>query len=127
LAALAVWYGGQRYQARIAHLAAKQAAATSWPTVPGVVVASGVDHYEQGATDSEYTVYAAAVTYRFVVGGVEHTGNAITPGERDDPDNRLDSEDRAEAEARAGRYPVGAAVVVHYDPQDPATQSCLEV
>lgn len=123
----ATWYGGQRHQARVARLADVQRRARSWPTTPGQILTSDVISWTQGATDSEYTVYAAAVSYRFVVEGAEHVGYAITAGENDDQGNRIRSEDRDDAVARAARFPVGAGVWVHYDPQDPATQSCLEV
>ncbi|MBA2280498.1 MAG: DUF3592 domain-containing protein [Acidimicrobiia bacterium] len=122
----AIRTGGQRYRARMAHLAAEQQASATWPTTTGSILTSQVISRTAGATDARYTVYSALVTYRFTVGASTYDGNQVRAGQNADTSNRPSFDRPEQAAAEAGRYPVGATITVHYDLRDPA-RSCLEV
>lgn len=120
---------------------AKARSSTSWPTVTGTVLTSTVEATEHkpsaeeqrrererrrspqvrigvGQKDEVRFTYEAVVTYSYSVDGVDHEGDRISIGAAGSGDPEL-------AEAIRGRYPVGGAVPVHYDPSDPAS-SVLE-
>ena len=80
-------------------------AAKSWPQTRGRVVASETT-----------TLYAPApvVRFRYTVDGEEYESDKIQFG-------RLSSWTGETAQGVAARYPVGAEVWVHYDPDDPGT------
>ncbi|MDQ3293400.1 MAG: DUF3592 domain-containing protein, partial [Actinomycetota bacterium] len=90
--------GRRRIQARDDHDAAEQRASRTWPTTAGTVVTSDVISRNAGPRDSQWTMYSALVTYRFLVGATEHLGNQIRAGESADVVNRA-SWDRPEEAA----------------------------
>jgi hypothetical protein len=83
----------------------RRAVAKSWPVTTGRVVASETT-----------LLYAPApiVRFRYTVGGEEYESDKIQFG-------RLSSWTEDTARRVATRYPVGAHVKVHYDPDDPDT------
>lgn len=90
-------------------------ASRSWPTVPGRVLESGLD---ASRSDKGRTTYRAEVLYEFQVDGQTYASNDIAVGD-------YGSSDPKHGRRIANRYPKGAAVTVHYDPDDPET-SLLE-
>jgi hypothetical protein len=85
-----------------------------WPTVPGVVVSSGVEVHD-GRNDVDevpVTTYHPALRYAYEAGGRRYVGERITSGD-------FGSTDLEARRAVAERYPVAAAVTVHYDPDAP--------
>ena len=88
---------------------ARARASGAWPTVPGKVERSRV---EKAATQYG-TNYRLALAYRYQVGGRDYEGDRVEFGPR-----RVDSQDLIERLAE--KYPAGAQVTVHYDPDDPA-------
>lgn len=81
-----------------------------WPTTAGSVVdASPV---QSGTTDSDEPVYNAKVVFRYVVAGRAYEADTI------EALPWLMSGDQVERKLQA--YPPGRAVLVHYDPANPA-------
>jgi hypothetical protein len=95
-------------------------AAASWPAVPGKIVKSEVEEYQERDDDDGRTTwrtaYRPAVEYAYAVDGREHRGNQINYA-------MSVSAGRGYAEKVAARYPVGSAVDVHYDPKNPGTSA----
>ena len=89
-------------------------ASLDWPTAPGTVIKSGVGTIARGRR----TDYVPAVDYTYTVGTAAHTGHRVHF-------TAFDRRAYDDAAAIAARYPVGATVVVHYDPQQP-DESVLE-
>ena len=89
--------------------------AASWPAVPGVISFSGVKETRSSTgTDSNHRTmaYQPNVEYSYEVNAHSYVGRRI----------KLDvtvAGSKAAAEAVVARYPVGAAVEVHYDPANP--------
>ena len=81
-----------------------------WPQVVGTVVVSDL----QRSRDSEggYS-YRPEVSYRYSVDGQELVANRTCFGDR------LELSWSAPAVRAVRRYPAGASVAVHYDPDDP--------
>jgi hypothetical protein len=100
-------------------VAAKRAkAAQSWPVIPGTVVNSTV--VEHASTDSEgdtSVTYEPLVEYRYNVMGQVYTAKRVAFGA-----NRFNYNKAAEI---AARYPAGAQVNVHYNP-DKVKDATLE-
>jgi hypothetical protein len=84
--------------------------ATRWPTVDGRILAATV------ATDETHdaVVYRAALRYSYRAGDSDREGCRLCLLKHGR------TAKRAEAEAVITRYPVGAAVLVRYDPANPA-------
>jgi hypothetical protein len=81
-----------------------------WPRTTGTIIASEVER----SRDVEGGVsYRAHVTYRYVVDGRELEASRIRFGDR------LEVSWSAPAAGTVGRYPVGTAVSVRYNPHDP--------
>lgn len=95
--------------------AAKEAA-QAWPGVMGIVLSSGVESRRSGNSTSTYPV----VIYQYQVNGQVHQGKTIKAGEQ-----FFNVRVMGEAHATAARYPVGAQVMVYYNPADPK-ESALE-
>jgi hypothetical protein len=91
------------------------AAAGQWPTAPGTMIAAEV---LKGGTSRNPT-YTPAVRYEYEVGGRKYVGDRLRPG-------YLTVGWRGTAERMIQPYPVGAAVAVRYDPDDPGS-SLLEL
>lgn len=94
--------------------------ANAWPVVPGRVTISRIEQRASSSPDSGTArrSYAAVVEFRYQVGELHYSSRQIALGWEE-------AGSRSGAEKRAGRYPVGAKVEVHYDPTDPS-QAALE-
>ncbi|MEA2811813.1 MAG: hypothetical protein QOJ17_5954, partial [Rhodospirillaceae bacterium] len=93
------------------------AEAAGWPQTSGRIVASTVEHYRQrvgGArTGTLVTFYEPVIEYSYRVADRDYHSTQLSFGGKAAGSQEL-------AEARAARYPLGAQVVVHYDPKNPA-------
>ena len=100
-------------------VAAKRAkAAQSWPVIPGTVLSSQVVEHE--STDSEGSSsisYEPRVEYQYIVLGQSYTARRVAFG--------ANSFDYKKASEIAARYPEGAQVNVHYNP-DKVKEATLE-
>jgi hypothetical protein len=95
-------------------------ASARWPVTPGLVLTSEIKvekHLSRGSFGLK-SYYFPNIRYVYTVLGKRHENNMMGFG--------LGTVfyDRSEAETMIGRYPTGAHVDVHYDPEDPQ-QSCL--
>ena len=98
--------------ALVFHAAVRRAA--KWPTVAGVVTASGVEaHRVTGEYGAAQVRYRSAVVYAYAVNGREYAGDRLTVGVT------VTASFPGYAAWAAARYPVGSEVAVHYDPLDP--------
>jgi len=95
----------------------KAAASVAWPATEGRITASRVERVKQGG-DGKAT-YTADITYEYALDGRTFEGDRVWFG--DD----YSASDASAFRAAVGRYPVGKAVKVHYDPAEPA-ESVLE-
>jgi hypothetical protein len=98
------------YYARGRWNQARARASEAWPTVPGVIETSKV---EQRLTRSGI-FYKLALRYRYEVDGNGYQGDTAEFGPP-----RVTAQELIEGLAQ--KYPAGAKVTVHYDPDDPAT------
>ena len=108
LAALVIW-GIQRNAAR----------QRSWPTVSARIEKSGVHEFQElerrdNGPDRWRTAYRAEIVYGYDIAGVHYTGDTAAGG------TRVSSNLETIARKRAEKYPVGTAVDVHYNPENPA-------
>ena len=87
--------------------------AASWPSVRGTIVSSGVELYEKREDGRTTTLYTAAVEYAYQVHGVDYHSRQINLG-------MTTAGSQGGAEKVAARYPQGAAVDVHYEPENPS-------
>lgn len=106
---------------------ASEAAARTWPAVPGVVMSAYVG---QGQVDNLLALggqinntnqhsYQPVVIYRYTVGTQEYEGNRLRFG-------WFTCGTHAEANRFLAAYPVGRQLAVRFDPADPSN-SVLEV
>ena len=80
-------------------------ASVEWPTVPGRIVTSEVDSH----TDDEgQTSYSSDIEYVYTVEGIEYQSDVVVLGGHE-----------YNVHHTVGRYPVGLAVKVAYDPGKP--------
>jgi hypothetical protein len=97
-------------------------ASASWPSVDGSVLSAAIDRESRrsgsGSSSTTSPIWRPLVSYEYAVDGTRHEGQRISYGE-------YATGEIAEAEAVVKRYPLGAAVRVHYDPDDPR-QAVLE-
>jgi hypothetical protein len=94
------------------HRRSKQA--QGWPKVAGEIVRSEVESFREMTGGHTTTMYRPAVEYAYEVRRLALRGTQI----------KLDatvSGTQAYAEKVTAKYPVGAAVEVHYDPDNPGT------
>jgi hypothetical protein len=95
--------------------AAKQAA-QDWSSTMGVVITSTIRVRRTGNSRSEIPV----VVYQYQVNGKPYTGQVIKAGEQFFSVRLM-----GDAQKTLERYPVGAQVMVHYNPEKPE-ESALE-
>lgn len=95
--------------------AAKQAA-QSWSSTMGTVVASTIQIQRTSESYSEIPV----VVYQYQVSGNPYQGQTIKAGEQ-----FFNVRLMGDAQKTIARYPVGAQVMVHYNPENPQ-ESALE-
>lgn len=102
--------------AMIANVAPKMRRARDWLQVEGRITRSKLAvRRPPSGNDIGTAVNVPDVAYSFMVGGLSYQGKRVSLG---DISGRF-------AEEAVRRYPVGAAVTVHYDPTDP-TDCVLE-
>ena len=91
----------------------------TWPSVSGTIVLSRVTASEPRRILGRDTEpgYSADIAYQFRVGGSRYTGETIAFA--------IGSSHQSSAENRVRKYPLGMAVSVYYNPNDP-TKSVLE-
>jgi hypothetical protein len=89
---------------------ARARASRRWPTVRGLVQADTVERRE----NSFGVFYKLALSYRYEVDGISYQGDRVQFGPARVTAGEL-------IESLATRYPPGAEVDVHYDPNDPST------
>ena len=98
-------------------IAAKAAASLSWPNAEGSITDSAVQsHWDQ---NHRRNTYSAAIQYVYRIEDVEYRSSRVAWG------GRASSTDDRPARELAGRYPVGAAVRVYYNP-DKRSEAVLE-
>ena len=90
--------------------------AQSWASTMGVVTMSTIQVKHTGRSRSEVPV----VGYQYQVGGQSYTGGTIKAGEQ-----YFSVRLYGDAQKTIERYPVGAQVMVYYNPANPA-ESALE-
>ncbi len=90
---------------------------SSWPTTEGRVLSSHVDSYVDSEGD---TMYSAEVYYEYIVGGATYRGDLIRFGSNSGSTSARRSQQRI-----VDNYPVGASILVYYNPDDP-TDAVLE-
>jgi len=91
---------------------------SSWPSVDGVVTESRVDH----ATDSRgRETDMPRITYRYSVDGDEHVGTRLFFGSQYRTSWSANAKGTAHTQEYIARYPTGAPLQVHYDPDHAAT------
>jgi hypothetical protein len=95
----------------------KAAASIAWPATDGRITGSKVERVKRGGEDK--ATYTADITYEYALDGRTFEGDRVWFG--DD----YSATDASAFRAAVGRYPVGSAVKVHYDPAEPA-ESVLE-
>jgi hypothetical protein len=95
-------------------------ASRNWLPVQGRVIDSHVDTRtvtkKSGNSRRTVTEYVTTIRYSYTVAGREFTGDRINV-----ESGGYTGTDRSAAYNLAGRYPVGVAVLVHYDPRNPST------
>jgi hypothetical protein len=87
--------------------------AEAWPTVPGVILSSGLEEnrkYDREERRTEIT-YEPQVQYQYSLLGQNYQGSSLSFGKA--------AYDFRNASKKIAPYPQGAQVVVHYDPVDP--------
>jgi hypothetical protein len=85
--------------------------ASHWPQTTGKILKSGTQaHHHQFSGETTTVTTVPAVEYEFTANGRSWRGNRIGIGE---------DSGGANTEATLKHYPVGAAVTVYYDPNDP--------
>lgn len=90
----------------------------SWPTAPGEIITSTIVQHESTDSDgSSSTSYEPVVEYRYTVIGNPMMGKKIAFG--------ANQFDYRTAQKVVARYPAGAQVQVHYNPDKP-TEAVLE-
>jgi hypothetical protein len=99
------------------------ARARQWPTAPARIERSGVRTYEKrdkssNGTTRWRTMVRPDVVYTYAVAGVTYRGDKVSI-------IRSSSNQDAFARTVAARYPVGAELKVHYNPDNPS-ESALE-
>lgn len=88
------------------HMYHKTEEAKAWPTTTGRVITSEVK--SQGST----RMYKPAVQYGYTVGGKNYLSSHVSFAE-------YSSSHPSRAQSIISKYPVGATILVHYQPQNP--------
>jgi hypothetical protein len=92
-----------------------EAQSQSWPNTAGIIMKSRVE-----VSGGETTSVSPKIVYEYVVGGQTYQNDNVRPG-----DDYMTLGGRGTAYDIVDRYPVGSAVIVFYNPANPA-QSSLE-
>jgi hypothetical protein len=105
---------------RAMHYRRVAATAVQWPVAEGVVRAAEVIK-RTSKSDDEFDSYLPKLRYAYTVNGVGYEGDVIRIGLQD-----LGYFQEKQACDHLARYPVGAAIAVRYDPQNPQS-AVLEI
>lgn len=97
---------------------ANASAARRWRTAPGKVIETGISSQSGHTSSGGYVYFAPWIRYSYTAAGSERTGERLRFGD-------VTTRTRGGAETIVGRYPVGAEIKVHFDPDAP-DQSVLE-
>jgi Protein of unknown function (DUF3592) len=100
------------------HQAIQANRSSSWPTVEGTVTESKVVQ-RTGRRGRKTDI--PSITYRYSVGGVEHLGTRLFFGSQYPESWTNGAKWTTDTKEYIGRYPPGASLRVHYDPDDAAT------
>jgi uncharacterized protein DUF3592 len=100
------------------HQAIQANRSSSWPTVKGTVTESKVGQWT-GRRGRKTGI--PSITYRYSVGGVEHLGTRLFFGSQYPESWTTGAKWTTDTQEYIGRYPRGASLQVHYDPDDAAT------
>jgi hypothetical protein len=92
----------------------KAKASRFWPSVEGEVISSQITHLDEDGADE----YRPNIVYHYKVESREYEGHAAAFGMEGAAFRRRDSAERAQRP-----YPVGARVLVHYDPSNPSVST----
>ena len=89
--------------------------AAAWPVIPGRIVSSKTESFltTRGTHTGSTRMYRAAIEYAYAVNGKEYRSTQLSYG------GEVATGSQARAEARAASFPVGKALEVHCDPDDP--------
>jgi hypothetical protein len=90
------------------------AIAASLPAAGKVIESSVVTRVDKGGESGTMVWYIPRVRYLYRVGDIAHEGDVIQVGL-----GEFGHRTEQQALQHAGRYPVGATVLVHYDPEHP--------
>jgi hypothetical protein len=104
------------------HQAIQANRSSSWPTVEGTVTASTI---VQRTGRRGRTTDIPSITYRYSVGGVEYLGTRLFFGSQYPESWTTGAKWTTDTKEYIGRYPPGASLRVHYDPDD-AAKSVVE-
>jgi hypothetical protein len=95
------------------------AQAKRWPIASGLVEASSITSYQRRSRSSEdrevrlETLYRPNIVYGYDVGGVHYRGDKVSY-------SGYGTSSADVAKQVAARYPIGRALTVHYNPQNPS-------
>ena len=90
------------------------AAPADWPLVRGTVLSSGTEKIVKDSDGRRSVTYAPAIEYAYRVNDVDYVSRQIKLG-------ATLSAGQSYADGVAARYPKGATIDVHYDPNNPST------
>ncbi len=91
----------------------RASAMRDWPAIQGEVYSARVvEELDTGVDDSTWRVYRPEIRYSFILDGTEYAGARRSLGEPA-------ASWRSHAETVVARYPVGQAVTVYYNPENP--------
>lgn len=91
-------------------------ASTQWPVTDGKILAAHVATKTHQVPGSRYLYYVPQARYSYEVAGRRYEGDVIRAGIE-----QFGYGGEVQAQAQIARYPVGATVPVHYDPDNPST------
>lgn len=97
-----LWISGELFESALGY---------TWPQVTGKVVSSEVRSTLMETTKTKYLAYWPEVQYEYKVGTVRYSGNRVRFTQH--------GMDEAESKRVVTQYPVGKAVPVYYNPNDP--------
>lgn len=97
---------------------ANASAAQRWRSAPGKVIETGIGVQTGHNSSGGYSYFSPWIRYSYVADGTERTGQRLRFGD-------VTTRTRGGAETILGRYPAGAEIKVHFDPDAP-DESVLE-
>jgi Protein of unknown function (DUF3592) len=93
---------------------------TSWPTTQGVILSSELRHTTAETADRRYQLaWQPFVKYQYRVNGETFVGHRISTRQYSEFARSIDTPPTAKLRVVLLRYPVGAQVIVHFNPEHP--------